>query len=145
MTHDAPPPSAGWTAALSDYITKKKNSHNNRLKTLTFHPVIDDFLSLFGRTLSEPVVTQQHCDLVGVHQLPRDEGQRAKWHLFIARWTEKEHTREKRVKRSRWWNVDVESRTKRRNKTFSEWFKNTYMYIYGQLLGSKECVPSCVF
>jgi len=50
---------------------------------LTLHPVIDDLLRLLGRALREPVVTQQHCDLVGVHQLPRHEGQRAKWHLLM--------------------------------------------------------------
>lgn len=44
----------------------------------------DEFLSLFGGALSEPVVSEQSSHLVGVHQLPRHEGQRAKRHLFTA-------------------------------------------------------------
>lgn len=60
---------------------------NNLFKNrLTSHPVIDYFLSLLGRTLREPVVTEQNCDLVCVHQLPRHEGQRTKGHLFTAQW-----------------------------------------------------------
>lgn len=52
-------------------------------KTLTFHPVIDKFLSLLGRALGEPVIPQQHCDFIGVHQFSGHKGQGAKWHLFI--------------------------------------------------------------
>lgn len=52
--------------------------------------MVDNFLSLLGGALREPVVTQQRCDLIGVHQLPRHEGQRAEWHLFTAQWMEKE-------------------------------------------------------
>lgn len=100
---DAPTPSAGWrTTVLSDH-TKIKQSHlfwdrtgNSRFKNrLTFHPVIDNFLCLLGRALSKPVVTKQHRDLVGVHQLPRHEGQRAKRHLFIGQWTEQEQNKRK--------------------------------------------------
>lgn len=66
-------------------------------RRLTFHSVGDNFLSLLGRALSEPVVTEQRCDLVGVHQLPRHEGQRAKRHLFTARWMEDHKQRENRL------------------------------------------------
>lgn len=49
---------------------------------LTFHPVRDEFLSLLGGAPGEPVVSEQSRHLVGVHQLPWHEGQRAKRHLF---------------------------------------------------------------
>lgn len=44
--------------------------------------MLDNFLSLLGGALGEPVVAQQHCDLVGVNEFPGHEGQRAKWHLL---------------------------------------------------------------
>lgn len=49
---------------------------------LTFHPVRDELLSLLGGAPGEPVVSEQSRHLVGVHQLPWHEGQRAKRHLF---------------------------------------------------------------
>lgn len=52
---------------------------------LTFHPVRYEFLSLLGGAPGEPVVTEQSRHLVGVHQLPWHEGQRAKRHLFRVR------------------------------------------------------------
>lgn len=57
---------------------------------LTFHPVVDDLLSLLGGALGEPVVTEQRRDLVCVHQLPGHEGQGAKGHLFIAQGMKKQ-------------------------------------------------------
>ena len=68
--------------------------------------MVDNFLSLLGGALGEPVVTEQYRDLVCVHQLPRHEGQRAKRHLFIAQRMEKEQT-ENRLKQSRWQNADM--------------------------------------
>ena len=49
---------------------------------LTFHPVINDFLSLLGRAFGKPVVTKQHRHLIGVDQFPRHEGQRPKGNLL---------------------------------------------------------------
>ena len=64
-----------------------RNSYCGRLdpeyskNKLTFHPVINDSLSLFGRAFGKPVVTKQHRHLIGVDQFPRHECQRPKGNL----------------------------------------------------------------
>lgn len=101
---------------------------------LTFHPVVNNFLSLLGRALGEPVVAKQRRDLVGVHQLPRHEGQGAKRHLFIAQRIDKEQ----KEKRNSWIKQVAEcgheSEKEKWNKTFSDSSKN--ICIQGQLLQS---------
>lgn len=61
--------------------TLKRAETNLFENKLTFHPVSDDFLGLLGRALSKPVVSEQYCELISVHQLPRHKGQRTKRHL----------------------------------------------------------------
>lgn len=89
---------------------------------LTFHPVIDNFLRLLGGALGEPVVTEQRCDLIGVHQLPRHEGQVAKRYLCYS-------TVDKKLENGRE-TIEIkqmaECGQKRRNKTFSHGSKNIY-------------------
>lgn len=87
----AAPSAGGRGAVLSRYFENKQCLFKNRL---TFHPVIHNFLSLLGGALGEPVVAEQRCDLVGVHQLPRHEGQRAKGHLFIAHGVEQQQQKQ---------------------------------------------------
>lgn len=65
---------------------KQKKQKQNNNSRLTLHPVGNKILSLFRRALGEPVVTQQHCDFIGVHELPGHEGQRAQRYLWGRTW-----------------------------------------------------------
>lgn len=65
-------------------MVSEKIQHGFQNK-LTFLPVLHELLGLLGRALCKPVVPQQHGDLIGMDQLPRHEGQRAKWHLLQQR------------------------------------------------------------
>lgn len=79
-----------WTNSSTERVVLKLRPETSSAtgNALTAHPVSDDFSSLLGGALGEPVVAQQHRHLVGVHELPGHEGQGAKRHLLTV-WTVK--------------------------------------------------------
>lgn len=95
--------------------------------------MVNYFLSLLGRALGEPVVAEQRRDLVGVHQLPRHEGQGTKRHLFVAQRAEKEQNEREAVEIRQVAECGRESRRKEEIKLSVRAVK---ICTWGQLLQS---------